>query len=116
MLSRFFLLLTVVFHIAAPPFSVSGKLTSPHVHKRDHISGLDNARNLKYFANITLGGKPFSVQIDTGRQAINTPSLLYLTFNSSSVPICGSRVMSPTRMILACLLAFNMPLVVLMEK
>ncbi len=109
MLSRILLLLPVVFHVAALRFSVNG------VHKREHISGLDNAQNLKYFANITLGGKYFSVQIDTGRQAINT-LFLYLTFNSSLVLICGSGVTSPTRMILAFQLAFNMPLVVLMEK
>jgi hypothetical protein len=115
MLSRLFLLLPVVFHVAALRFSVNGKLTSPYVHKREHISGLDNDLNLNYYANITLGGKVFSVQIDTGRQAINTP-FPYLTLNSSSVPICGSRVTSPTRMILAFLLAFNMPLAVLMEK
>lgn len=78
MLSRLFLLLPVVFHVAAPRFSVNGKLTSPYVHKREHISGLDNTQNLKYFANITLGGKDFSVQIDTGRQAINT---LFPLFN-----------------------------------
>lgn len=77
MLSRLFLLLPVVFHIAAPPSSVNGKLTSPYVHKREHISGLDDARDLKYFANITLGGKSFSVQIDTGRQAINTRLSLF---------------------------------------
>ncbi|KAF8500865.1 aspartic peptidase domain-containing protein [Russula emetica] len=66
MLSRLFLLLSVVLHVAALRFSVNGKLTSPHVHKREHISGLDDAQNLKYFTNITLGGMPFSVQIDTG--------------------------------------------------
>ena len=77
MLSRLFLLLPVAFHIAAPTFSVNGRLLSPHVHKREHISGLDDSRNLKYFANITLGGKSFSVEIDTGRQAINTPSSLF---------------------------------------
>jgi hypothetical protein len=74
MLSRLFLLLPV----AALCFPVNGKLTSPHVRKRDHISGLDDAQNLKYYANITLGGKDFSVQIDTGRQAINT---LFSLFN-----------------------------------
>lgn len=67
MLLRLFLLLPVVLHVSALRFSVNGKVTSPHVHKRDHISGLDNAQNLKYFANITLGGKYFSVEIDTGR-------------------------------------------------
>ena len=66
MLPRLFLLLPVVLHVSALRFSVNGEVTS-HVHKRDHISGLDNAQNLKYFANITLGGKYFSVEIDTGR-------------------------------------------------
>jgi hypothetical protein len=117
MLSRLFLLLPVVLHVSARRFPVNGKLTS-HVHNRDHISGLDDDQNLKYFANITLGGKQFIVQIDTGRQAINIPFsyITFLTFNSSSVPICGSRVTFLTRMILAFLLAFNMPLAVLMEK
>jgi len=115
MLSRLFLLLPVLLNVAALRFSVNGKL-APHVHKRGHISGLDNAQNLKYCANITLGGKPFSVQIDTGRQAINSFFFLYLSFISSSVLICGSRVTSPTRMILVLLPAFNMPLAVLMEK
>lgn len=76
MLSRLFLLiLPVVFHVTALRFPVNGKLNSPspHVHKRGHISGLDDAQNLKYFTNITLGGQSFSVQIDTGRQALNPP-------------------------------------------
>jgi hypothetical protein len=77
MLSRLFLLLPVVSHVAALSFSVNGKLTSPFVHKREHISGLDNAQNLKYFANITLGGKSFSVEIDTGRQATNITFSLF---------------------------------------
>jgi len=71
MFSRLFYLLPVVFHasfyVVALRFAVNGRLTSPDLHKRDHISGVDNAQNLKYFTNITLGGKQFSVNIDTGR-------------------------------------------------
>lgn len=78
MLSRLFLLFPVVFYVAALHFPVNGKLISPHVHKREHISGLDNSQNLLYYANITLGGMNFSVQIDTGRQAIST---LFALFN-----------------------------------
>lgn len=78
MLSHLFLLLSVVFHVTALRFPVNGKFTSPtpRVDKRGHISGLDDAQNLKYFTNITLGGQSFSVQIDTGRQALNTPFFL----------------------------------------
>ncbi|KAI9508863.1 acid protease [Russula earlei] len=38
----------------------------PQHHKRSHISGLDNAQDLQYFTNISLGGEPFLVSIDTG--------------------------------------------------
>lgn len=72
MLSRLFLLLPVVFHTAALCFSINGRFISPYVQKREHISGLDNAQNLKYFANMSLGGNYYSVEIDTGRQEINT--------------------------------------------
>lgn len=67
---RFFLLPILLHDVAALQFSLSGKLTSPQSHKRDHISGLDNAHNLKYFTNCTLGGQQFSTSIDTGRQAM----------------------------------------------
>jgi hypothetical protein len=71
---RLYLLLPILFHasfhVAALRFGLNGKLSSPHFHKRGHVSGLDNAQNLNYFTNITLGEKKFSVTIDTGRYAI----------------------------------------------
>jgi hypothetical protein len=74
MFFRLYFLLPILFHasfhVAALRFGLSGRLTSPHFHKRAHVSGLDNAQNLKYFTNITLGEKQFSVNIDTGRQAV----------------------------------------------
>ena len=76
MLSRLFLLLPLVFHVAALRFSVNGKPRS-HVHEREHISGLDNSQNLDYYTNITLAGMQFHVQIDTGRRVINTPFSLF---------------------------------------
>jgi hypothetical protein len=54
------------FHVAALHFSINGKPTYSQFYKRDHISGLDNALNLNYFTNITLGEQQFSVSIDTG--------------------------------------------------
>lgn len=77
MFTPLFCLLPILFHdVAALHLSLSGKLTSPHFHKRDHISGFDNAQNLKYFTNLTLGGQTVSANIDTGRQA-----MFILSFN-----------------------------------
>ncbi|KAH9989723.1 aspartic peptidase domain-containing protein [Russula compacta] len=64
-----FLLTTFLYlssRVAALSFNLRGELISPHLHRRDHIAGLDNNQNLKYFTNITLGEKEFSVSIDTG--------------------------------------------------
>ena len=73
MFNPVFFLLPILFHdVAALHLSLSGKLaSSPQFHKRDHISGLDDAQNLRYFTNLTLGGQPISASIDTGRQAIS---------------------------------------------
>ncbi|KAI0051051.1 acid protease [Auriscalpium vulgare] len=57
-------LLQAASDVAALRLHVRGQ--SQSLGKRDHISGLDNGQNIKYYANITLGGSPFSVQIDTG--------------------------------------------------
>ena len=32
-----------------------------------HISGLENDGNMQYIVNITLGGQPIQISIDTGR-------------------------------------------------
>ena len=64
--------------VAALSFNLHGELISPHLHRRDHIAGLDNNQNLKYFTNITLGEKQFSVSIDTGRQVM--PPHTYTVF------------------------------------
>jgi hypothetical protein len=76
MFNPVFFLLPILFHdVAALHLSLSGKLAPSQFHKRDHISGLDDAQNLRYFTNLTLGGQPISASIDTGRQAISILSL-----------------------------------------
>lgn len=57
------LLLSAILHVSAFHLNLRGQTFS----KRGHISGVDNAQNLKYYTNITLGGSQFSASIDTGR-------------------------------------------------
>ncbi|KAI9453906.1 acid protease [Lactarius psammicola] len=59
-------LLAAVYHVSALHVGVRGELVPSHSTKRGHISGLDNGRNLNYMVNITLGGQPLQVLIDTG--------------------------------------------------
>ncbi|KAI0270006.1 aspartic peptidase domain-containing protein [Gloeopeniophorella convolvens] len=61
-----FALLNVASNVAALHLSLRGEPAPSHIYKRDHLSGLDNGQNIKYFANITLAGELFSVSIDTG--------------------------------------------------
>jgi hypothetical protein len=87
------------FHVAALHFSINGKPTYSQFYKRDHISGLDNALNLNYFTNITLGEQQFSVSIDTGRQAIFCFCFCFLTselqlLTSSDLWVAGNIVNS----------------------
>ena len=49
--------------------------TSAFLWGRYHISGLENNGNLQYTVNITLGGQPIQVLIDTGRYSM--PQQLY---------------------------------------
>ncbi|KAI0248606.1 aspartic peptidase domain-containing protein, partial [Lactifluus subvellereus] len=60
------ILIVLSSRVNALRFVIRGQHTSPHLNKRAHVSGLDNGQNLKYYTNITLGGVPFSVSIDTG--------------------------------------------------
>lgn len=60
--TRHFFLVVPILHIAALHLNLRGEVFT----KRGHISGLDNGQNLKYFTNITLGGRQFSASIDTG--------------------------------------------------
>lgn len=69
-------------YVNASHFIIRGRHTSPHLNKRAHVSGLDNGQNLKYYTNITLGGIPFSVGIDTGRQVAHPHPLLQLNLPS----------------------------------
>jgi len=101
-----FFVSTLIYASVAIRFDLRGASTS-QLHKRAHIAGLEDAQNLNYLTNITLGGKLCSVTIDTGRQ-VYPLFTIPLNLNVSLAPICGSRVMSPTRRILAFLLAFNM--------
>lgn len=59
-------LLAAVYHVSALHVGVRGGFIPSHPTKRGHISGLDNGRNLNYMVNITLGGQPLQVLIDTG--------------------------------------------------
>ena len=54
-------------HVSAFHVAMRGEFVSPHLAKRDPISGLINNGNLAYMVNLTLGGQPVQVQVDTGR-------------------------------------------------
>ena len=63
-----FPLLAAVGHVSAFRVAVRGEFVSPYLlAKRDPISGLVNEGNLVYMANMSLGGQPIQVQVDTGR-------------------------------------------------
>jgi hypothetical protein len=76
----FFLLLTACLHlfVFALRLDIRGHVTSPQLRKRDHISSLDNAQNLIYYTNITLGGQQLSVSVDTGRHVFLSPVTHFL--------------------------------------
>ena len=67
MLSSLFLLLWPLHCASGLRAEMRGELGLSLTAKRDHISGLENGRNLKYMVNIALGGQPIQVVIDTGR-------------------------------------------------
>ena len=62
-----FPLLAAVGHVSAFHVAMRGEFISPHLAKRDPISGLINSGNLVYMVNLTLGGQPAQDQVDTGR-------------------------------------------------
>lgn len=66
-LSSLFLLSWPLLPVSALHVGVRGERGLSHSAKRDHISGLENGRNLEYMVNITLGGQTFEIAIDTGR-------------------------------------------------
>ena len=57
MVSYLFLLLFPLLRTSAFPAGLG----------RYHISGLENDGNVEYSVNITLGGQPIQIVIDTGR-------------------------------------------------
>lgn len=61
-----FPLLAAVGHVSAFRVGVRGEFAPSHPAKRDPISGLVNEGNMIYLANVTLGGQPVQVQVDTG--------------------------------------------------
>lgn len=67
MLSSLFLLLWPLLCASAFHVEMRGELGLSPAAKRDHMSGLENGRNLNYMVNIALGGQPIQVVIDTGR-------------------------------------------------
>lgn len=67
MLSLLFLLLRPLICVSALHVETRGELGLHPAAKRDHISGLENGRNLNYMVNIALGGQSIQVLIDTGR-------------------------------------------------
>ncbi|KAF8464726.1 acid protease [Russula ochroleuca] len=66
MVSSLFLLLLPLLRTSALHVGVRGDLRPSPGAKRDHISGLENDRNLEYMVNITLGDQPIQILIDTG--------------------------------------------------
>ena len=67
MVSFLFLLLFPLLRTSALHVGVRGDLRLSSSTKRDHISGLENDGNLEYMVNITLGGQPIQILVDTGR-------------------------------------------------
>jgi hypothetical protein len=67
MLFSSFLLPWPLLCASALHVEMRGELGLSPAAKRDHMSGLENGRNLNYMVNITLGGQPIQVVIDTGR-------------------------------------------------
>lgn len=67
MLSLLFLLLCPLLCASALHVEMRGELGPSPAAKRDHMSGLENGRNLNYMVNIALGGQQIQVVIDTGR-------------------------------------------------
>ena len=61
------LLSGTIYHASALHVGVRGELRPALAAKRDHASSLENGRNLNYVVNVTLGGQPLKVLIDTGR-------------------------------------------------
>lgn len=61
------LLFETIYRVSALHVGVRGEFRSSLVSKRGHVSGLENGRNLNYMVNVTLGGQPFKVLVDTGR-------------------------------------------------
>jgi hypothetical protein len=67
MLSSPILLLWPLLCASALHVEMRGEIGPSLAVKRDHMSGLENGRNLNYMVNISLGGQPIQVVIDTGR-------------------------------------------------
>lgn len=65
--SSLFLLLWPLLCASALRVEMRGKLGLSPTAKRDHMSGLENGRNLNYMVNITLAGQQIQVVVDTGR-------------------------------------------------
>jgi hypothetical protein len=63
-------LLRLSSDVNAIHFHLHGHVISPQLRKRNHTSALDNAHNLQYYTNITLGEKVVAVSIDTGRHVV----------------------------------------------
>jgi hypothetical protein len=61
------LLFETISRASALHVGLRGELEPYLTAKRDHVSGLENDGNLYYMVNVTLGGQPFEVLIDTGR-------------------------------------------------
>ena len=75
-ISSLFLLSWPLLPVSALHVGVRGERGLSHSAKRDHISGLENGRNLEYMVNITLGGQTLEIAIDTGRYPSHLVALL----------------------------------------
>jgi hypothetical protein len=61
------LMLETIYRATSLHVGMRGGLGQSLTAKRDHISGLENDKNLYYMVDVTLGGQPFQVLIDIGR-------------------------------------------------
>jgi hypothetical protein len=103
-------LLNICPYVATLTLHLRGDPIPPQLRKRNHFSALDNAQNMQYYTNLTLGEKQFSVPIDTGRHVVPFLSLSERLNHRLSrlVPTCGLRTTFSIRRIPVSLLASNM--------
>jgi hypothetical protein len=96
-------LLFHVYSVFAVKFAFQARHTVNRLQRRANISGqpIANTHNAEYISNITLGGKPISVMLDTGRY-VECYCIPYLTsYARRTAPTYGSPGLSQDRQTLA---------------